>query len=177
MDTVPKSILKVGKYGSFQQNLNDMSLFHIYMGILSILFGKRTSYHHRKEYNEMKEQYNENIRIQNDRIKLKDNYAKSLENVLKRYDRIEDEHGLDLQNPNYQVDGSDYSKAIAEFVTEYVEKNGYGKSVSKMAGGMIEQNKESINMIIQQLIDSKIQEALQKQSGNKQTAAFQNDLK
>ena len=75
------------------------------MGILSILFGKRTSYHHRKEYNELKAQYDENIRIQNDRIKLKDNYAKSLENVLKRYDRIEEEHGLDLQNANYQVDG------------------------------------------------------------------------
>jgi len=177
MGTVSKSTSKVRNFTLDQENLNDMSLFHIYMSILSILFGKRTSYHHRKEYNEMKLQYEENIRIANDRAKLKDSYAKSLENVLKRYDRIEDEHGLDLQNANYQVDGSDYSKAIAEFVTEYVEKNGYGKSVSKMAGGMIEQNKDSINMIIQQLIDQKISEALQKQTGNKQTQQFQNELK
>jgi hypothetical protein len=42
---------------------------------------------------------------------------------------------------------------------------------------MVETNKESINLIIQQLIDSKIQEALSKQTSTKQTAAFQNELK
>ena len=177
MGTVPKSTSKVRDFTLDQENLNDMAFFHIYMGILSFIFGKRTSYHHRKEFNEMKEQYDQNIAIQNDRIKLKDNYAKSLENVLKRYDRIEDEHGIDLQNPNYQVDGSDYSKAISEFIKEYIEKAGYGKSVSNIASSMVETNKESINMIIQQLIDSKIQEALNKQTGNKQTQQFQNELK
>ena len=121
-----------------------------------------TNYSKNKKIREIQQHYEALNHINNERVKQMSNYAKSLEHVLKRYNAVEDEYNIEL---NQQHEDKDYSDMLGELAQEYVGKK-YSSKVGNVVKDVIKSNKAEINNLIGMFINQQV-EGFMKKQGNK----------
>jgi D-alanine-D-alanine ligase-like ATP-grasp enzyme len=122
-----------------------------------------TNYSKNKKIREIQQHYEALNQINNERVKQMSNYAKSLEHVLKRYNAVEQEFDVDLNQQPHE--DKDYSDMLGELAQEYVGKK-YSSKVGNVVKDVIKSNKAEINNLIGMFINQQV-EGFMKNQGNK----------
>ena len=121
-----------------------------------------TNYSKNKKIKEIQQHYEALNQINNERVKQMSNYAKSLEHVLKRYNAVEEEYNVEL---NQTHEDKDYSDMLGELAQEYVSKK-YSSKVGNVVKDVIKSNSGEINNLIGMFINQQ-GEGFMKNQGNK----------
>ena len=121
-----------------------------------------TNYSKNKKIKEIQQHYEALNQINNERVKQMSNYAKSLEHVLKRYNAVEEEYNVEL---NQTHEDKDYSDMLGELAQEYVSKK-YSSKVGNVVKDVIKSNSSEINNLIGMFINQQV-EGFMKNQGNK----------
>ncbi len=121
-----------------------------------------TNYSKNKRIKEIQQHYEALNQINNERVKMVSQYAKSLEQVLKRYNHVEEEYDIEL---NQHHEDKDYSDMLGELANEYVSKK-YSSKVGNVVKDVIKSNKVEINNLIGMFINQQV-EGFMKNQGSK----------
>ena len=124
--------------------------------------GNESTFSKNRKIREIQQHYEALNQINNERVKQMSNYAKSLEHVLKRYNAVEDEFNVEL---NQTHEDKDYSDMIGELAHEYVSKK-YSSKVGNVVKDVIKSNSSEINNLIGMFINQQV-EGFMKNQGNK----------
>ena len=130
---------------------------------------KETNYSKNKKIKEIQQHYEALNQINNERVKQMSNYAKSLESVLKRYNAVEEEYNIEL---NQTHEDKDYSDMLGELAQEYVSKK-YSSKVGNVVKDVIKSNSTEINNLIGMFINQQVEGFLQKQGVKPAEQQFQ----
>ncbi len=130
---------------------------------------KETNYSKNKKIKEIQQHYEALNQINNERVKQMSNYAKSLEHVLKRYNAVEEEYNIEL---NQTHEDKDYSDMLGELAQEYVSKK-YSSKVGNVVKDVIKSNSTEINNLIGMFINQQVEGFLQKQGVKPAEQQFQ----
>lgn len=114
---------------------------------------KETNYSKNKRIKEIQQHYEALNQINNERVKQMSNYAKSLESVLKRYNAVEEEFNVEL---NQTHEDKDYSDMLGELAQEYVSKK-YSSKVGNVVKDVIKSNSAEINNLIGMFINQQVE--------------------
>ena len=123
---------------------------------------KESTFSKNRKIREIQQHYEALNQINNERVKQMSNYAKSLEHVLKRYNAVEEEFNVEL---NQTHEDKDYSDMIGELAHEYVSKK-YSSKVGNVVKDVIKSNSSEINNLIGMFINQQV-EGFMKNQGNK----------
>ena len=91
---------------------------------------KESTFSKNKKIREIQEHYDALNQINNERVKQMSNYAKSLEHVLKRYNAVEEQYDVELNQTHEDKDYSDMIGELARCITLqnlYLDKEEYEK--------------------------------------------------
>ena len=123
---------------------------------------KESTFSKNRKIREIQQHYEALNQINNERVKQMSNYAKSLEHVLKRYNAVEEEYNVEL---NQTHEDKDYSDMLGELAQEYVSKK-YSSKVGNVVKDVIKSNSSEINNLIGMFINQQV-EGFMKNQGNK----------
>tara|TARA_Y100000296_G_scaffold15061_1_gene17659 strand:+ start:1501 stop:1929 length:429 start_codon:yes stop_codon:yes gene_type:complete len=131
--------------------------------------GNESTFSKNRKIREIQQHYEALNQINNERVKQMSNYAKSLEHVLKRYNAVEEEFNVEL---NQTHEDKDYSDMLGELAQEYVSKK-YSSKVGNVVKDVIKSNSVEINNLIGMFINQQVEGFMKNQGVKPAEKEFQ----
>ena len=104
-----------------------------------------------------------------DKIKSYQQYARDMKKLLYSYQNAEEESGIQLEQSNIIDKDADYATAFAEIAHNFASEK-FGKGPAKMVKSVIINNSPDINNMIQQFLNTQMQNLLTSKLGDSEKA-------
>ena len=133
------------------------------------LFNREKKYYRDKHIKQIRNEYEDIMQLNSDKIKSYQQYARDMKKLLYNYQNAEEESGVQLEQSNVIDKDADYATAFAEIAHNFATEK-FGKGPAKMVKSVIINNSTDINFMIQQFLNTQMQNLLTSKLGDSEKA-------